>query len=1022
MQLSRQLLLWVFFTLVPLTLHAQLFEDFEQGVKGSYADGTVDVQTGTWFFADALIGNAAGDRKNGTRSARVRNYIQMNFNYPNGLSEVSFYAANSGFSGDTGGIIQVSYSTNNGTSWTPLGSPITLTAELTQYTLNASISGNIRLRFTKTAGNRINIDDVLITDYIEGSEEPSLFLRVNDIPYANGDTFNFGTTTGSSSATLQLRNIGEEDLIISAFTVNGDEFSVNGDLAITIENMGNRSFAMSYTSATAGIFNGSLVLETNDPENETFTLNLRGETLDTSQPIPIAEARGLPQGTLVTVAGWMTVSNQFAGPVYFQDETGGLAWYNNATMRDEWLIDAEIGDYIIVTGTLGNFNNLLQIINDTGYEVVEESFNLVEPVEITLADLNTGAYEGQLVRLVDVSFSATGVFSGGTNYNVSDASGTGQLRVDNFSNIPGASIPNQPAQIIGVAGRFLNTHQILPRFRNDIQILAGPVIVTAPPFETNATANSITFEWETQLPGHSEIRFGTTPELDLGIIIDEEPKTLHSITLNNLPPATTFKVQLRSAVGTDTSSTAIYLTSTGSPVGTTGEILTFFNRSVAHELATYREADQNVNFANRLIEFINAAEESAVFAFYSISGNAGTNIANAIINAHNRGVDVRVIGSGHTGNPNALITNMANNGVRAVQSLGGEQMHNKFAIFDANHSDPTKAWVVTSSWNATEEGTFQQFQNMLNIQDVALARAYVREFNQMWGADSGSFNAQNARFSADKSVVNPSVFFIGDDQTRVELYFSPQANTEAQINRALTSAQTSIDLGLNLLTRRAISNTMLARFNQGVKVRGVLGVITGQGSEWDYISSWADVHHFSQAQFGGLLHHKYAIIDGEQTTTNSKIITGSHNWSANANFSNDENTLIISNARVANEFFQEFGARYWQAGGQDEFNVSVNIIEEDSQLPAVVTLDQNYPNPFNPSTTIRFELPTDQQVTLQVYDVTGRLVSTLVRNQWMSAGAHHVSFEAGRLASGMYLYRMQLGNGQVLSRKMTLVK
>jgi hypothetical protein len=271
-------------------------------------------------------------------------------------------------------------------------------------------------------------------------------------------------------------------------------------------------------------------------------------------------------------------------------------------------------------------------------------------------------------------------------------------------------------------------------------------------------------------------------------------------------------------------------------------------------------------------------------------------------------------------------------------------------------------------------------------------------------------------------VVNPSVFWIGEDQTRVELYFSPQGNTEAQINRALTSAQTSIDLGLNLLTRRAISNTMLARLNQGVKVRGVLGVIAGQGSEWDYISSWADVHHFAQTQFGGLLHHKYAIIDGEQTTTNSKVITGSHNWSANANFSNDENTLIISNARVANEFFQEFGARYWQAGGQDEFNVSVNIENEEVELPGVVTLHQNYPNPFNPATTIRFELPADQQVTLQVFDVTGRLVSTLVRNQWMSAGSHHVSFDAGRLASGMYLYRMQLGNGQVLSRKMTLVK
>jgi phosphatidylserine/phosphatidylglycerophosphate/cardiolipin synthase-like enzyme len=1017
-QLSTLLL----FLILPLTLHAQLFENMETGVKGGYAPAAVTLSTGDWFFSDALLGTAAQDRKNGTQSARIRDgYIQMNFNFPNGLSEVSFYAANSGFSGDTGGIVQVSYSTNNGTTWTPLGDPITLTSTLEQYAITASIEGNIRLRFTRTAGNRINVDDILISEYIESGDEPSLLFRVNDVPYENGSTYDLGTNTGTATRNLQLRNIGEEDLVISSFTLEGDEYSINGNMAVTLGNLENATFPLSFNSEAPGVFTGKLTLNTNDPNNETFEINFTAETLDTSQPIPIAEARALPQGTIVTVAGWMTVSSQFAGPVYFQDETGGLAWYNNELMREAWLIEAGIGDYITVTGQLGNFNNLLQIINDTGYSVDEEAFQVVEPTDITLAQLNTGAYEGQLVRITDVSFTSTGTFSGGTNYPVTDASGTGQLRVDNFSNIPGASIPNVPAEIVGVAGRFLANHQILPRFRSDISVLSGPVIVTAPPYETNATSNSITFEWETQLAGHSEVRFGTTPALELGVIVDETPRTNHSITLDNLAPATVYKVQLRSAVGQDTSRTSVYISSTGSPVGSTGEILTFFNKSVAHELATYQEAEQNVHFGDRLVELINAAEESAVFTFYNISGTVGNAVAIAIINAHNRGVDVRVIGSGHTGNPNTIITQLQNNGVRAVQSLGMEQMHNKFAIFDANHSDPSKAWVVTSSWNTTNDGTFNQFQNMVNIQDVALARAYVREFNQMWGAESGNFNASNAKFSDNKVVVNPSIFWMGEDNTKVELYFSPQANTEAQINRTLTSAQTSIDLALNLITRRSISNTMLARFNQGVKVRGAIGEVGGQGSDFEYLSGWADVHHFQTGQFG-LLHHKYAIIDGEVTTDNSKVITGSHNWSANANFSNDENTLVIHNPRVANEFFQEFGARYWQAGGEDQFNVSVNIEEEDSDLPQRVTLSQNYPNPFNPTTNIRYELPSDQQVTLQVFDVTGRLVATLMNNQWVSSGTHTISFDASRLASGMYLYRLQLGNGEVLSRKMTLIK
>ncbi|TVQ08337.1 MAG: T9SS C-terminal target domain-containing protein, partial [Balneolaceae bacterium] len=585
----------------------------------------------------------------------------------------------------------------------------------------------------------------------------------------------------------------------------------------------------------------------------------------------------------------------------------------------------------------------------------------------------------------------------------------------------GSNIPNEPVNLTGIAGRFQAFRQILPRFTGDIQIISGgPVIASAAPYEIFATPGSITFSWETEEPGHSEVRYGITPDFELGKVIDETPKTTHTIVIEDLDPATVYKVQLRSAIGTDTSTTAKYITSTASPAGTTGEIRVYFSKSVDNGLATYQEAVSNENFSNRLISYIEAAEETAVFAFYSISGGVGDQIANKIIEAHQRGVDVRVIASGHTGNPNAVINKLSNAGVRATLSLGNEQQHNKFAVIDAHHQDPTKSWLITSSWNATDDGTFNQFQNMVNIQDVALARAYQLEFNQMWGAESGSFNAANARFSENKVVVNPSAFWIGEDHTQVRLYFSPQAGTESQIIRALATATSTIDLGLNLITRRSISNTMLSRFNDGVKVRGVIGQISGQGSEWDYLSSWADVHHFSQAEFG-LLHHKYAIIDGENTNDNTKVITGSHNWSNNANVFNDENTLIIYNGRVANEFLQEFAARYTQAGGQDVFT-AVSIAENGDELPGSVSLGQNYPNPFNPATNIRFELNSEHTITLSVFDIMGRRVATLADNRGYSAGEHTLTFDASSLSSGVYIYQLRLDNGQTFSRKMMLVK
>ncbi|PKP38338.1 MAG: hypothetical protein CVT98_05165 [Bacteroidetes bacterium HGW-Bacteroidetes-15] len=1008
------------FVFLSIYASAQLFENIEQGTKSSYAPASVSLETGSWYFNDALVGTLANDKKNGYKSARFQNsgYIEMSFDYPNGMLEVSFYAANYGTT--AGGSLQVSYSTNGGTSWDALGTQITLTGTLTQYTLSAGIQGNVRIRFTKTSGDRINVDDVLITDFIETNEEPTLAIQINDVPYENGATFDFGTNTGSGSASLKLRNTGDQDLIISSTEIIGGEFTVEGDLNITLSTLETATFPINFSSETPGVKTGSLTINSNDPLNGQFTINFTVETLDTSQPIPISEARNLPQGTLVTVTGWITAASQFAGPVYFQDETGGIAWYNDALMRQDWLLDAIIGDSIVVTGVLGNFYDLLQIINEVSYEIFHESNKEVDPLAVSLADLNSGNYEAMLVRIDDAEFSTTGVFSGGTNYPITDPSGGGQVRIDNYTNIPGTNIPNGISELTGIAGRYTITHQLLPRFSSDIADLSGPVILTIPPYEVSATANSITFEWETQEASHSEIRYGTTSTLEIGEVVDETPKTNHSITLSGLSPATAYKVQLRSAVETDTSTTAIYIASTSSPSGTTGEIFTFFNKDVDHSLATYREADENEDFSQKLIEYIQMAEHTAEFAFYSISGTVGSNVANAIIAAHNRGVDVRVIATGHTGTPNEMINYLASNGVKAVLSLGIEQMHNKFAVIDAHHTDPSKTWIITSSWNATDEGTYSQYQNMVIVQDVALARAYWYEFNQMWGGESGSFNSSSAKFGPNKSVVNPTVFWIGEDKVKVEAYFSPQANTEAKIIRALSSAEANIDLTLNLITRRTISTAMLSRFNEGVKVRGSIAVITGVGAEYDYLKTWADVHHFSQADFG-LLHHKYAIVDGEATNSNSKVITGSHNWSANANFNNDENILIIHNPRIANEYFQEFASRYRQAGGEDEFNPSVSVGNIDNGLvPGRFSL-QNYPNPFQVSTNIRFQLGSSQRVYLNVYDILGRNVSTLINGNSFSAGEYVVPFDSSNFSKGIYIYRLQLEDGRSISKSMAKV-
>ena len=89
-------------------------------------------------------------------------------------------------------------------------------------------------------------------------------------------------------------------------------------------------------------------------------------------------------------------------------------------------------------------------------------------------------------------------------------------------------------------------------------------------------------------------------------------------------------------------------------------------------------------------------------------------------------------------------------------------------------------------------------------------------------------------------------------------------------------------------------------------------------------------------------------------------------------------------------------------------NSNGQILTSASAAPKSFSLDQNYPNPFNPSTTIRYGLPENEKVTIDIYDLLGRKVVELVNGE-VSAGYHEVEFNAGNLASGIYLYRLSAG-------------
>jgi len=102
-------------------------------------------------------------------------------------------------------------------------------------------------------------------------------------------------------------------------------------------------------------------------------------------------------------------------------------------------------------------------------------------------------------------------------------------------------------------------------------------------------------------------------------------------------------------------------------------------------------------------------------------------------------------------------------------------------------------------------------------------------------------------------------------------------------------------------------------------------------------------------------------------------------------------------------------------------SVAINGIGDPNNIPAGFELKQNYPNPFNPSTTIEFNVPKPSFVKIKVFDAIGRQVA-LLADEYKQAGNYKISYDAGRLSSGVYFYNITTDNGFTATKKMTLVK
>ncbi len=655
------------------------------------------------------------------------------------------------------------------------------------------------------------------------------------------------------------------------------------------------------------------------------------------EPIPISELHfNDPNGAplmldqIVTIQGVITaptgVFNTSRTEVYLQDETGGMNLFSfNPVYPDPY----ELGDEVKVTGTIIVYNGLTELQPIT-VELIGKDRPQPEPLLVTCGELwasydyttNSEPTESLLIRLNGVTWDSG-------NYALRDDTGTAMMYIDPDTGIPW---PEGEFNVVGVMKQYDDAgeegpwylgYEILPRFITDITYGSGPQFVNYP-VQTDVAVGGATIAWTTDFPCETVLEYGMTTGLEMPPIQLGNSTTNHEVVLGGLSSATVYYCSAVAAEGADSiNSPAITIVSPSE--NSSGQIDVYFSQSVDTAYSTGVDAVQT-NIAARMVERINAATTSIDFCFANFTHE---DVADALIAAHNRGVAVQVIYEVFDPVINRLI--VAGIEVRTDPDEENENTHNKFAVFDARDGDETNDIVWTGSWNASYNGTNSNAENVVTVQDAALATAYRIEFDEMWGG----------AFSRDKVDNTPHMFLIGG--SNVEQYMSPSDGMADKMTNLIGTADADILFAIYGFTDTVIGDALTTSFNAGVALRGVFDADNAdyEFSEFHTLEALGADVIVDDVEQGGddqAMHHKYLMTDPLAEDSDPSVVTGSYNWSYTAKTYKDENILIIHDATITNIFLQEWMARYKEAGGTWDYDMP------SSCTPIYVAAAASFPN------------------------------------------------------------------------------
>lgn len=708
--------------------------------------------------------------------------------------------------------------------------------------------------------------------------------------------------------------------------------------------------------------------------------------------ITIAQARASAIGSSVTVSGIVTNGSELGNIRYFEDSTAGIAAYGST------ISSVKKGDSIKVTGTLKDYKGLLEIDPVSSFTVLSSGKTII-PKIITPIQMGEST-EGQLVQINNAVFDASCTnFVTGT-YNFTSNGETAKIYVSSASSLNGSLIAAGEITLIGISSQFTYSnpasdgYQLIPRDINDLGSNTA-INFTSCLLQSNITSTSFDLAWGTDTTGSTNIKYGLTPLFELGQINQGNSTKTHSVSLTGLTPATFYYIVAYSVFAPDTVSSSVKLYSTAS--SSSGDIKVYFNHSVDTSVATGTNAVHLKNtFSDTIAAYINLAQTSLDLSVYN---NDNSKIATAINNAYNRGVNVRYITESSTAN---LILNDLNNNIKILErTTGNGIMHNKFVIVDANSANGS--FVITGSTNFTSNNLISDYNNMIIVQDQAVAKAFELEFEEMWGDTGLSPNTSKSKFGENKTDNTPHQFIVGGKA--FEVYFSPSDHTTTAIINAIQTVDYGLEFAILSFTKNELGTAVKdadAKF--GVTARGIIESTNDTGEEFTFLQT-NGVNVVSHLSIPYDIHHKYAIIDQLQPASDPMVVTGSHNWSSSAESNNDENTIIVHDATVANLYYQEFNQRFKDITD----TVSVNDISNNPALHI-----QLFPNPNEGTFSVSFNMNYISEILFQIMDITGREVFT--NYSTCNIGKNNFSFKNIKLAPGLYLLKAASTENNVIEK------